>query len=220
MIRPLPAPRFTTRARVALASFVEAFGAPEPVVVVELEEVGGEEHPRVALRVISGSTPRVGDQVERMDVPVPVRFCTGVGFRLSGRVIDFVDESTEGGVRGFLVRTAGSSGPRASAPPSSSMGTLTEMRRKMLESRIEEELQRRVNPLLAELGGEVQLLRLRTDGVAEVSMKGEPMGISQQAGHFREVVAGLLLRALPELAGVDAVHQVERGRGHPPERQS
>ena len=42
MIRPLPAPRFTTRARVALAGFVEASSAPEPVVVVELEEAGGE----------------------------------------------------------------------------------------------------------------------------------------------------------------------------------
>lgn len=118
MIRPTPGPAFTLKARTALAGFVRAFEAPDPVLLVNLEPTGGDL-PDVYLQLIPGATPRMAGQAQQDDDPIPVRFDPEVGQRLAGLVIDFRDGEPEGGDPGFLVRTAEPSGSRAPGPPSS-----------------------------------------------------------------------------------------------------
>jgi Fe-S cluster biogenesis protein NfuA len=109
---------FTLKARTALAGFVRAFEAPDPVLLVNLEPTGGDL-PDVHLQLIPGATPRMAGQAQQDDDPIPVRFDPEVGQRLAGLVIDFLDGEPEGGDPGFLVRTAEPSGSRAPGPPSS-----------------------------------------------------------------------------------------------------
>ncbi len=118
MIRPTPRPVFTLTARTALAGFVRAFEAPDPVLLVNLEPTGGDL-PDVHLQLIPGATPRMAGQAQQDDDPIPIRFDPEVGQRLAGLVIDFLDGEPEGGAPGFLVRTAEPSGSRAPGPPSS-----------------------------------------------------------------------------------------------------
>jgi Fe-S cluster biogenesis protein NfuA len=233
VIRPLPVPRFTRRARQALAGFVETWEGTVPAaLVVELDppptkggRVPSARPPDVALRLVPATEPASPDQVERADRPVTVRFRAEVGEALEGLVIDFLDE--EGGVRGFLVRTAGPSGSRAPGPPSSppppppaaEPGPLVQIRPRAasptpadpagssrgshpVEDRVRAEIQGRVNPLVACHGGEVELVRLRDDGVAEVAMRGGCQGCAAAASTLHDVVSRILLRAVPDLSGV------------------
>lgn len=117
MIRPIPVPALTLKARTALAGFVRAFEAPDPVLLVDLEPTEGGL-PDVHLQLIPGATPRIPGQAQQEAEPIPIRFDPEVGERLAGLVIDFLDGESEGGAPGFLVRTAGPSGSRAPGPPS------------------------------------------------------------------------------------------------------
>jgi len=118
VIRSTHGPAFTLKARTALAGFVRAFEAPDPVLLVDLEPTGGDL-PDVHLQLIPGATPRMAGQAQQDDEPIPVRFDPEVGERLVGLVIDFLDGESEGGAPGFLVRTAEPEGSRAPGPPSS-----------------------------------------------------------------------------------------------------
>jgi Fe-S cluster biogenesis protein NfuA len=230
MIRPLAAPRFTPRARAALAAFREAWTGPEPVVLVGLgdPDAGGDEE-ALDLRFVPAGTPPEPDEFEREDHPMPVRFRAGVGTALEGRIIDFQDG--EGGARGFLVRTAGPSGSRAPGPPSPSAPGLVQIsgRRsgstepaaapppeaaRSLPDRVRHEIETRVNPLVACHGGRVELERVREDGVAEVVMLGGCQGCAAARGTLADVVSRILIRAVPTLVGVVDVTRHEEGE-HP-----
>jgi Fe-S cluster biogenesis protein NfuA len=120
VIRPLHVPRFTPKARAALAGFARAFDAPDPVLVVVLEP-GVGDLPDVHLQLVAGTTGLEEGMVEHPADPVPVRFAGGAQAGRSpwdGLEIDFAEGDTEGGAPGFLVRTAGPSGSRAPGPSS------------------------------------------------------------------------------------------------------
>jgi Fe-S cluster biogenesis protein NfuA len=270
VILPVDAPRFTPRARAALAGFVRAHEGPDPVLLVTLDGDGGpsgssnpggpDDPPDVELRLVAASILQGHDPgsdtglTVRTEAPVPVHFAHSVGRALVGHVIDFQDE--EGGVRGFLVRTAGPSGSRAPGPPSSSEAPagpqLVQLAPRRgsgfpdrpvaatsaepatwagsgapggeasgdgssgiaasgTEARIRAEIASRVNPLVACHGGEVELVGLRDDGVAEVVMRGGCQGCAAAAGTLADVVSRILMRAVPGLAGVHDVTAHEEG---------
>ncbi len=238
MIRPLTAPRFTPRARAALASFLEAWTGPEPVVQVRLGlPEPGEGGVELDLRFVPAESAPGPGEVERDDDPLPVRFETGAAVALEGRIIDFQDG--EGGARGFLVRTAGPSGSRAPGPPSPSGTELVQLSARRtgapagvpspdpsappatpacapvpspdLPARIRHEIETRVNPLVACHGGRVELERVRGDGVAEVVMLGGCQGCASARGTLADVVSRILRRAVPDLGGVVDVTRHEEG---------
>jgi hypothetical protein len=117
VILQLHVPRFTPKARTALAGFVRAFEAPDPVLVVSLEPSGGGL-PDVHLQLVPGATALEAGMVEQPADPVPLRFEGRGRSSWAGLEIDYADGDPEGGAPGFLVRTAGPSGSRAPGPSS------------------------------------------------------------------------------------------------------
>ncbi|TVP44597.1 MAG: hypothetical protein EA350_11310 [Gemmatimonadales bacterium] len=241
MIRPLHAPRFTLKARTALAGFVRAFEAPDPVLVVTLEPRAGD-FPDVHLQLVPAATGLAPGMVEQQADPVPVRFRGGVESPWIGLEIDFADGDSEGGAPGFLVRTAEPSGSRvpgpSSTPPPPPDPTLVQIRPRRAEAvfsqpmpastsvegavldpetvarlsvTVRSEITNRVNPLVESHGGAVGLVRLRADAVAEVAMAGGCQGCASAAGTLQEVVARILRKAVPELRGVEDVTAHEKG---------
>jgi Fe-S cluster biogenesis protein NfuA len=243
MIRPLPAPRFTRRARAALATFTESHEGVDPVLRVEAYQ-GLEGETEIVLQFVEADSPRAPGEVERVDVPVPVRFTPSTGAQLAEHLIDFVDEE---GVRGFRVRPAGPSGSRAPgpssscsasrplpgpgpqaepfAPPTSAPPTsaplaggdqATSIRAPEIVAAVERELRNRVNPLVSSHGGQVRLIRLR-DGrhgggpVAEVEMSGGCQGCGAARETLQDIVARILRKGVPELAGVEDVTDHDAG---------
>jgi hypothetical protein len=228
MIRPLPAPRFTGQARSALIRLAESFAGSDPVVLVEAL---GSEHglPQVRLQFIEGSGPLEAGQVQREDVPFPVRFMSDVGLRLMEYVIDAKEE--EGGLRSFLVRTAEPSGSRAFGPPSTALASFASSaapsggstfpslygddaeRGPVLPaeelSRITDilsrEIRARIRPLVAGCGGAVQLIRLRSDAVAEIALRVGSGPECLPEGSVLEVLNRVLCRAFPLLQGIESV---------------
>ncbi|TVP55538.1 MAG: hypothetical protein EA351_10530 [Gemmatimonadales bacterium] len=210
MIRPLELPvlsegvqeahrtvvRFTPAARKMLTAFAEAFGDPSAVLLVEASS--DEE---LHLEFVSATTPLARGAFEVEGDPIPLRFDARTGGVLTGRTIDYTDE---GGVRGFLVRTmAGPSGSRAPGPPSVSDGPL--------EAAIRSEIRQRVNPLVESHGGEVRLMRVTDEGVAEVEMDGGCQGCASARGTLEGVVRRILMRSLPELHDVIDVTDHDAG---------
>ncbi len=238
MIRPLSAPRFTRRARAALASFLESHDGTDPVLRVEAYQ-GLEGETEIVLQFVAADSPRAPGEVERVDVPVSVRFTPPTGAQLANHLIDFVDEE---GVRGFRVRPAGPPGSRAPGPSSSCSashplpgpgplaGPLapatsaplaggdqgTPIRAPEIVAAVERELRNRVNPLVSSHGGQVRLVRLRSDGedegpVAEVEMSGGCQGCGAARETLQDIVARILRKGVPELAGVEDVTDHDAG---------
>jgi Fe-S cluster biogenesis protein NfuA len=209
MIRPLPAPRFTRRARAALATFAESHDGVDPVLRVEAYQ-GLEGETEIVLQFVEADSPRAPGEVERVDVPVPVRFTPSTGAQLAEHLIDFVDEE---GVRGFRVRPAEPAGSRAPGPSSSCGAPVAAPE---IVAAVERELQNRVNPLVSSHGGEVRLIRLRDGGegggpVAEVEMTGGCQGCGAARETLQDIVARILRKGVPELAGVEDVTDHDAG---------
>jgi len=241
MIRPLSAPRFTRRARAALATFVESHDATDPVLRVEAYQ-GLEGETEIVLQFVEADSPRAPGEVERVDVPVSVRFTPPTGAQLADHLIDFVDEE---GVRGFRVRPAGPPGSRAPGPSTScdlpvpdpeagrgagadglpervtpahgdAWGPNASIQAPEIVAAVERELQRRVNPLVSSHGGQVRLIRLRVGSegggpVAEVEMTGGCQGCGAARETLQDIVARILQKGVPELAGVEDVTDHDAG---------
>lgn len=249
MIRPLSAPRFTRRARAALASFLESHDGTDPVLRVEAYQ-GLEGETEIVLQFVAADSPRAPGEVERVDVPVSVRFTPPTGAQLADHLIDFVDEE---GVRGFRVRPAGPPGSRAPGPSSSCDAPVPDLapgrdsgrsagrgsatnrpsetgthahgdtwgddaspQAPTIVAAVERELQRRVNPLVSSHGGQVRLIRLRVGSegegpVAEVEMTGGCQGCGAARDTLQDIVARILRKGVPELAGVEDVTDHDAG---------
>jgi Fe-S cluster biogenesis protein NfuA len=222
MIRPLSAPRFTRRARAALATFAENHDGTDPVLRVEAYQ-GLEGGTEIVLQFVEADSPRAPGEVDRVDLPVPVRFTPSTGAQLAEHLIDFVDQE---GVRGFRVRPAEPSGSRAPGPSSSCGAPLPELasgrepegstHAPEVVAAVQRELQNRVNPLVSSHGGQVRLVRLRSDGedegpVAEVEMSGGCQGCGAARETLQDIVARILRKGVPELAGVEDVTDHDAG---------
>jgi Fe-S cluster biogenesis protein NfuA len=128
VIQPLASPRFTPRAQAAVRSFATAWvdgghGSNPGLRIQATEEAPGSP-PSLHLQLVDGASPHGAEAPLAGAMPVegggtlPLRFDPATGHRLAGCIIDFEDDEREGGVRGFLVRTAGPSGSREPGPPS------------------------------------------------------------------------------------------------------
>lgn len=126
MIRPSDPVRFSVAARDALRDFAtpwcEAHGEPSAALKVTFEPAGSEsDEPELHLEFVSGEHPLEPGETLYPGDPFPLRMSHRTGSLLADRVVDFAWSSSEGGARGFLVRTAGPSGSRAPGPPSSAL---------------------------------------------------------------------------------------------------
>jgi Fe/S biogenesis protein NfuA len=176
---------FTPSALATLRSYIDDGYLDRPALRVAALPGGSALAPEYEFTLIEDSERDAHDEIVELD-GFAVFLEATLAERLRGATVDFVERD---GARGFDVRSPGA----AAALPA---GELAE--------RIQRVLDERVNPGVAQHGGQITLVEER-DGVAYVRMSGGCQGCGMARVTLRQGVEKMLREAIPELVGVQDV---------------